>query len=67
MYALDVHPALRLLRGGALAGATERRWRALRPEVDLLWAHFTALGDILEQARAVRARPPAGRRRPGPS
>jgi len=56
MYALDVHPALELLRDGLLAGETESRWRVLRPEVDLLWAHFAALGDVLERARAVRGR-----------
>jgi hypothetical protein len=60
MYAIDVHPGLGLLRGGTLTGATEARWRALRPEVDLLWAHFAVLGQTLEEARAIRAG-----RRPG--
>jgi hypothetical protein len=55
MYAIDVHAGLGLLRGGTLTGATEARWRALRPEVDLLWAHFAVLGQILEEARAIRA------------
>ena len=56
MFALDQHPGLRLLRGGTLTGRTAERWPALSPEVDLVWAHFAALGDILEQARAVRGR-----------
>jgi hypothetical protein len=56
MYALDQHPGLGLLRGGTLTGRTADRWRALGPEVDLLWAHFSAFGDILEQARAIRRR-----------
>lgn len=60
MYAVDVHPGLGLLRGGTLTGATEARWQALRPEVDLLWAHFAVLGQTLAEARAVRAG-----RRPG--
>jgi hypothetical protein len=56
MYALDQHPGLKLLRAGTLTGRTADRWRTLGPEVDLLWAHFSALGDLLEQARAVRKR-----------
>lgn len=60
MYAIDVHPALAMLRGGTLTGATESRWRVVRPEVDLLWAHFAVLGQLLEEARVMR-----GSRRPG--
>jgi DNA repair exonuclease SbcCD ATPase subunit len=56
MYAVDVHPGLALLRGGTLTGVTESRWRALGPEIDLLWVHFAALGQSLEEARAIRAR-----------
>lgn len=56
MYAIDVHPAQATLRGGAPQGATGARWQALRPELDLLWAHFATLGQHLEQARALRAR-----------
>jgi hypothetical protein len=56
MYSLDQHPGLRLLRGGTLTGRTAERWPALQTEVDLVWAHFSALGDLLEQARAVRGR-----------
>jgi len=39
-----------------LTGVTESRWRALGPEIDLLWAHFAVLGQSLEEARAIRAR-----------
>jgi hypothetical protein len=56
MYSLDQHPGLRLLRAGTLTGRTADLWRTLQPEVDLLWAHFSTLGDLLEQARAVRRR-----------
>jgi hypothetical protein len=55
MYAIDVHPAMTLLHGATLTGATERRWRALSPEVDALWAGFTLLGQILDDARTRRA------------
>ena len=57
MYALDVHPGLEVLRGVGLTGETASRWRVLRPETDVLWAQFALLGDLLEQARAIRARP----------
>jgi len=40
--------------GGGLAGQTETRWATLRPEVDLLWAHFAVLGDLLGRARGIR-------------
>jgi hypothetical protein len=59
MFAVDSHPGLAFLRSGGLAGATQARWDALRPEVDLLWAHFALLGDLLERARGIR-----GQRRP---
>jgi hypothetical protein len=59
MFAVDSHPGLAFLRSGGLAGATQARWDALRPEVDLLWAHFAFLGDLLERARGIR-----GQRRP---
>ncbi len=59
MFAVDSHPGLAFLRGGGLAGAIQARWDALRPEVDLLWAHFALLGDLLERARGIR-----GQRRP---
>jgi hypothetical protein len=59
MFAIDSQPALGFLRSSTLTGATAARWRTLRPEVDLLWAHFTFLGGVLEQARTDR-----GGRRP---
>jgi hypothetical protein len=55
VFAIDAHPALGLLRGGTLTGATQERARALLPEVDRLWAYFTLFGTVLEQARAVLA------------
>lgn len=60
MFALDSQPALGYLRGSTLTGTTAGRWQTLRPELDLLWAHFTLLGVVVEQARAIR-----GARRPG--
>jgi hypothetical protein len=59
MFTIDGHPGLEFLRDSALSGSTRTRWETLRPEVDLLWAHFTALGDLLEKARTLR-----GTRRP---
>src|SRR5256886_13657540 len=59
MFAVDSHPGLAFLRGGGVSGLTRTRWDALRPEVDLLWAHFALLGDLLERARGIR-----GQRRP---
>jgi hypothetical protein len=56
MYAVDAHPGLRLLKAGTLTGVTADRWRSLAPEVDRAWALFSALGDSLEQARAVYGR-----------
>lgn len=60
MFAIDGHSGLVLLRDTGLTGATRARADALRPEVDLLWAHFALLGQLLEQARAI-----SGQRRPG--
>jgi hypothetical protein len=60
MFALDSQPALGYLRGSTLTGTTASRWQTLRPELDVLWAHFTLLGVVVEQARAIR-----GARRPG--
>src|SRR5438552_9793770 len=59
MFTIDSHPGLGFLRGGGLSGLTRDRWDVLRPEVDLLWAHFAVLGDLLERARGIR-----GQRRP---
>ena len=55
MFAIDSHPGLAYLRGGGVAGLTETRWATLRPEVDLLWAHFGVLGDLVERARGIRS------------
>src|SRR6266704_2131373 len=60
MFAIDSHPGLAFLRGGGLGGRTESRWAALRPEVDLLWAHFAVLGELLERARGIRGQPVVG-------
>jgi len=56
MYAVDQHPGLGLLRGSTMTGRTAERWRTLQPEIDQAWAYFSAFGDLLEQARAVRGR-----------
>lgn len=56
MYGLDTHAGLAFLRSTELAGRTKERFGELEPRVDLLWGHFNALGEILEKARAVRAR-----------
>jgi len=55
MFAIDNHPGLAYLRGGGLGGLTKTRWATLGPEVDLLWAHFAVLGDLLERARSIRS------------
>src|SRR6266511_3463085 len=55
MFAIDSHPGLAYLRGGGLGGLTKTRWATLGPEVDLLWAHFAVLGDLLERARSIRS------------
>jgi hypothetical protein len=61
MYRVDSHPGLAFLRGGAVSGASAALWADLKPRIDLLWAHFTVFGEVLEQAQAVRDR----RGRPG--
>ena len=55
MYAVDSHAGLGFLRAGVHGGATGAAWNGLRPRIDALWAQFSALGDLLEQARALRA------------
>jgi hypothetical protein len=62
MFAVDSHPGLAYLRGGGLGGQTKTRWATLQPEVDLLWALFAVLGEMLERARGIR-----GQRRPDDS
>ncbi|MEV0841514.1 hypothetical protein AB0I55_18420 [Actinocatenispora sera] len=56
MYALDSDPALRWLRAGGATGATAERLADLPQRVSVLWAHFSVAGDLLDAARAVRAR-----------
>ncbi|MGA8114785.1 MAG: hypothetical protein WCA46_14060 [Actinocatenispora sp.] len=56
MYQLDSHPALTLLRDGTTAGETLELWTGLQSRIRLAWAHFNTVGDLLEAARAVRAR-----------
>src|SRR5690349_10645610 len=55
MYGIDSHPALDFLRTGAFTGRTAQLKTAVLPEVDVMWAQFGAIGDILEAARALRA------------
>jgi hypothetical protein len=55
MYTVDTHPAWAKLDGGVLSGRTQTVTAALRPQVQALWAYFGALGDRLEQARALLA------------
>jgi hypothetical protein len=55
LYAIDSQPALGFLRAGPLTGTTAARWQTLSPEIDRLWAHFTLLGSVLDEARAVRS------------
>jgi hypothetical protein len=54
MFAVDSHPGLAFLRGSGLAGRTAERAATLAPEVDSLWARFTAIGEVLERARGIR-------------
>jgi hypothetical protein len=55
MYTVDTHPAWSRLSQGLVTGATAALAQQLRPEVDRLWASFGALGDALEQGRALLA------------
>ncbi|WP_203915679.1 hypothetical protein [Rugosimonospora africana] len=54
MFVIDSHPGLAFLRGGGLAGRTAERAQTIAPEVDVLWAQFNALSDLLDRARAIR-------------
>jgi hypothetical protein len=56
MFTIDSHSGLAFLRGGGLTGRTAQRWQTLAPEVDQLWAGFTAFGELLERGRAIRAK-----------
>jgi hypothetical protein len=61
MFALDSHPGLGYLRGGALAGTTRQVSQDVQELMTLLWARFSALRQQLELARDTRA----ARSRPG--
>jgi hypothetical protein len=61
MYTIDSHPGLAFLDGGGLAGRTLATGQDVRTWVDALWAQFGTVRNLLEAARAVRAR----RSRPG--
>lgn len=54
MFVIDSHPGLAFLRGGGLAGRTAERAQTISPEVDVLWAQFNALSELLDRARAIR-------------
>ncbi len=54
LFVVDSHPGLAFLRGSGLAGRTAERAATLAPEVDLAWARFTAIGEVLERARGIK-------------
>jgi hypothetical protein len=55
MYAVDSHPTLTYLRASMYTGRTNQMREAVLFDVGVMWAQFTTIGDILEQARALRA------------
>jgi hypothetical protein len=55
MYTVDSHPTLTYLRAAMYTGRTHQMREALLFDVGVMWAQFTTIGDILEQARALRA------------
>jgi hypothetical protein len=55
MYTVDTHPAWTRLESPTATGQTAALQSTLRPEVDLLWACFGALGDRLEEAGTLLA------------
>jgi hypothetical protein len=55
MYAVDSHPTLTYLRAAMYTGRTSQMREALLFDVGVMWAQFSTIGDILEQARALRA------------
>jgi hypothetical protein len=55
MYAIDSHATLAYLRAPTHTGMTKQMRDALLFDVDVMWAQFNTVGDILEQARALRA------------
>ncbi|RJL34598.1 hypothetical protein D5H75_05865 [Bailinhaonella thermotolerans] len=57
---LNDHLAHRLLKGGALTGVTERRWREADAAITTLWRLFDAYQTVLDRAEELCAG------RPGP-
>src|SRR5215475_7456999 len=55
MYAIDSHATLAYLRTQTHTGTTKQMSDALLFDVDVMWAQFNTIGDILEQARSLRA------------
>ena len=55
MYAVDSHPTLTYLRAAMYTGRTNQMREAVLFDVGVMWAQFTTIGDILEQARALRS------------
>jgi hypothetical protein len=55
MYAVDSHPVLAYLRAATYTGRTHQMREALLFDVGVMWAQFTTIADILEQAKALRA------------
>jgi hypothetical protein len=56
MYTMDSHPAWTRVRSGLSTGATANRGQELTAESTRLWACFNALGDQVEEARAINGR-----------
>lgn len=56
LVAMDGHPGHRLLRDTALTGETARRWAEASAAMATLWEQFARYRDLVERARAVRAR-----------
>jgi hypothetical protein len=61
LLSIEDHPGHRYLREHTLAGRTKEVWRDLKPQIQLMWAQYTALSTVLQQVRRLRER----RDRPG--
>ncbi|GAA0896316.1 hypothetical protein GCM10009558_109650 [Virgisporangium aurantiacum] len=53
LYAMDTHPAHRLLSAAPTAGRTALAWAQIRSRMGEVWADFTAFGIALDAARAA--------------
>lgn len=53
---LERHPGLQLLEAGTHTGLTAQRWASTRAALARLWEDFTTFRQVLDDARAVRAR-----------